>query len=198
MTLQEAKLFVRNYDNYMQLFGAELMQNIFSNFTVSEFSKNEYVVLGEGQDRYYEKQGYPITIDRTTTEFTEYKGEWERKVTKPARQYLVRCPYQLNESSILKGCILAINPLMSLFDMSIYHLEKVTDDIYVKTETGIWLYVPVKAIVEKNFDLVVKRHTTYHKQYYNTPDRKVYLDKELAALESKIAKILKIVIEDNL
>lgn len=198
MTLQEAKLFVRNYDNYIKLFGEEMMQKIFSNFNVDDFSKKEYVELGGGGDNYYARLGYPVTIDRTTTTFKEYKGEWEREVIKPARQYLIRCPYQLEEKSVLRSCILAINPMMSLFDMSTYHLDKETDDVYITTEVGHSLYVPVKAIVEKNYALVVERHTAYHKSYYCTDDRKEYLDKALAALDSKTAKILKIVIEDNL
>ena len=196
MTLHEAKLFVRNYGNYIKLFGEEMMKTIFSKFSVDVFSKKEYVPLGEGADAYYERLGYPVLIDRTTSIFKEYNGEWERTVTKPARQYLIRCPYQLEEKELLRKCILAVNPMMSLFDMSAYHLDSITDDVYIKTETGQSLYVPVQAITLKNYALVTERHTTYHKGYYNTADRKEYLDKALAALDSKIAKILKIVIEE--
>ena len=198
MTLQEAKLFVRNYDNYIKLFGEEMMKKIFSDCNIDDFSRKEYVERDSGADHYYERLGYPVTIDKTSTTFKEYKGEWVREVIKPARQYLIRCPYQLEEKTVLRNCVLAVNPMMSLFDMQTYHLDKETSDIYISTDVGHSLYVPVKAITEKNYSLIVERHTTYHKGYYNTADRKEYLDKALAALDSKVAKILKIVIEDNL
>ena len=138
-----------------------------------------------------------MLCDKTTWHFKEYKGEWERDVAKPARKYRVPCDYQLHEQDLLKDCILLVNPNMENYQMSIYHLDKPTDDIYIKCDNGKSLYVPVKAITEKNFGLVVDRHTTYHKGYYNTIDRKEYLDAALATLETDTAKALRKTIEEN-
>jgi hypothetical protein len=141
--------------------------------------------------------GYPVLCDRTSHTFKEYKGEWMREVVHLAREYRVPDNYQLHEKDLLRDCILLVNPNLANYPMSIYHLDRPTDDIYVKCDNGKSLYVPVKAITEKNFSLVVDRHTTYHKSYYNTSDRKKYLDEALATLETETAKALQKTIEEN-
>ena len=196
MTLAEAKMFVRNAKNYIEVFGEELFERVVVNYDVRDFSTFQYVPLDNGT-KYYDTMGYPVLRDRTHHTFKEYKGEWMREVEKLAREYRVPCNYQLYEKNLLRDCILLVNPNMANYTMSIYHLDRPTDDIYVKCDDGKSLYVPVKAITEKNFSLVVDRHTTYHKGYYNTPDRKKYLDESLETLKTKTAKALKKTIEDE-
>ena len=196
MTLQEAKMFVRNAKNYIEVFGEELFERVVVNYDVRDFSTFQYVPIDNGTN-YYDKMGYPILCDRTRHTFKEYKGEWMREVEKLAREYRVPCNYQLYEKNLLRDCILLVNPNMANYMMSIYHLDRPTDDIYVECDNGKSLYVPVKAITEKNFALVVDRHTTYHKGYYNTPDRKKYLDEALATLETETAKALQKTIEED-
>lgn len=197
MTLQEAKMFVRNAKNFIEVFGEQLFERAIANYDVKDFSTFEYVPRNEGCDSYYAKLGYPILCDKTSHTFKEYKGEWVREVTKPAREYRVPCHYQLYEKDLLKDCILLVNPNMANYHMDMYHLDRPTDDIYVKCDDGKSLYVPVKAIVDKDFSLVVNRHTTYHKGYYNTIDRKSYLDAALATLETETAKALRKTIEEG-
>lgn len=196
MTLQEAKMFVRNAKNFIEVFGEELFERAVANYDVKDFSTFQYVPLDNGCS-YYDKMGYPVLCDKTYWEFEEYKGEWMRKVRKLAREYRVPDNYQLHEKDLLKDCILLVNPNMANYTMSIYHLDRPADDIYVQCDNGKSLYVPVKAITEKNFSLVVDRHTTYHKGYYNTADRKKYLDEALATLETETAKALQKTIEEG-
>lgn len=197
MTLAEAKMFIRNAENFITVFGEELFEKVVANYDYKVFSTYEYVIRDGNQDKYFASKGYPVLCDRTEWTFKEYNGEWMREVRKLAREYRVPDHYQCEEGNLLRDCIIAVNPLMSMFEISTYHLDKPTDDIYIKTEHKSSLYVPVRAITEKNFSLVIDRHTSYHKSYYNTVDRKEYLNKALAALDSKVAKILKIVIEDG-
>lgn len=197
MTLQEANMFVRNAKNFIEVFGEELFERAIANYEVNDFSTFEYVVRDGGTDQYYARMGYPVLCDRTSHTFKEYKGEWMREVTKPARKYRIPCHYQLDEKDLLRDCILLVNPNMVKYHMDIYHLDRPTDDIYVKCDDGKSLYVPVKAIVDKDFTLVVERHTTYHKGYYNTIDRKQYLDTALATLETETAKALCKTIEED-
>lgn len=196
MTLQEAKMFVRNAKNFIEVFGEELFEKAVENYDVRDFSTSLYVPLENGCN-YYDSMGYPVLRDRVRHTFKEYKGEWMREVEKLAREYRVPDSYQLDEKDLLKDCILLVNPNMANYQMSIYKLDRQTDDIYVKCDNGKSLYVPVKAITEKNFALVVERHTTYHKGYYNTPDRKKYLDEALATLETETAKALQKTIEEG-
>ena len=197
MTLQEAKMFVRNAKNFIEVFGEELFERAVANYDVDDFSTHKYVPYGEGQDAYYARLGYPVLCDRTVWHFKEYNGVWEREVQKPARKYNVPCKYQLSESDLLRDCILLVNPNMANYHMDIYHLHNATDDIYIKCDDGKNLYVPVKSIVDKDFSLVVNRHTNYHKTYYNTIDRKEYLDAALATLETETAKALCKTIEEG-
>ena len=195
MTLAEAKMFVRNAKNFIEVFGEELFERAAANYDIKDFSTFEYVVRDGGTDNYYARMGYPVLCDRTSHPFKEYKGEWMREVTKLAREYRVPDHYQLHEKDLLRDCILLVNPNMANYHMDIYHLDRPTDDIYVKCENGKSLYVPVKAITERKFSLVEDRHTTYHKGYYNSPDRKQYLDEALAILETETAKALQKTIE---
>lgn len=197
MTLQEAKMFVRNADNFIEVFGEELFKRAIANYDIEDFSTFQYVPRDGGSDRYYASKGYPVLCDKTSWEFEEYKGEWMRKVRKLAREYRIPCNYQCHEKDLLRDCILLVNPNMAHYHMDIYHFDRPTDDIYVKCNDGKSLYVPVKAIIEKDFTLVVERHTTYHKGYYNTIDRKQYLDAALATLETETAKTLKKTIEEG-
>lgn len=171
MTLAEAKMFMRNAENFITVFGEEIFEKVVANYDYTVFSTTEYVIRDGGQDRYFASKGYPVVCDKTSWTFKEYNGEWMREVQKPAKEYRVPDHYQLEERHVLRDCILTVNPLMSMFEMSMYHLDKPTDDIYITTEHDAYyysnrkmpLYVPVKAITEKNFSLVVDRHTSYHK-----------------------------------
>ena len=196
MTLQEAKMFVKNSNNFIEMFGEELFERAIANYDVNDFSTHQYVPRDEGLDRYYARLGYPVLCDRTTWTFKEYKGEWEREVRKLAREYRVPDTYQLHEKDLLKDCILLANPNMANYQMRIYHLDG-AKEIYIKCDDNKSLYVPIKAIVEKDFSIVVNRHTTYHKGYYDTPDRKQYLDAALATLETETAKALCKTIEEG-
>ena len=196
MTLQEAKMFVKNAKNFIEVFGEEIFERAVVNYDIKDFSTFEYVIRDGGQDNYYAKKGYPVLCDKTSHTFKEFKGEWMREVTKLARDYRVPDHYQLNENDLLKDCILLVNPHMANYTMSIYHLDG-AKEIYVKCDNGKSLYVPVEAIVNKDYSLVENRMNTYWPSYYNTADRKQYLEAELATLETETAKALKKTIEEG-
>ena len=197
MTLQEAKMFVRNAKNFIEAFGEELFERAVANYDIKDFSTHKYVPRDDVYDRYYASRGYPVLCDRTVWTFEEFKGEWKREVRKLAREYRVPCGYQCHEKDLLKDCILLVNPNMANYTMNIYHLDRLTDDIYVKCENGKSLYVPIQAIINKDYSLVEHRMNTYWPSYYNRPDRKEYLDAELATLETETAKALKKTIEEG-
>lgn len=196
MTLQEAKMFIKNANNYIEVFGEEIFKKAIANYDVKDFSTFRYVPRDEGSDRYLASKGYPVLCDKTYWDFEEYKGEWVRKVRKLAREYRVPCDYQLHEKDLLRDCILLTNPNMANYPMNIYKLDG-AKEIYVKCDNGKTLYVPVQAIINKDYSLVENRMNTYWPSYYNTPDRKQYLDAELATLKTKTAKALKKTIEED-
>lgn len=196
MTLQEAKMFVRNAKNYIEMFGEELFERVVANYDISDFSSHDYVRYGGGQDNYYANLGYPVLCDRTMWTFEEWRGEWKREFQDLAREYRIPCRYQLHEKDLLKDCILLVNPNMANYTMSIYHLDG-AKEIYIKCDNGKSLYVPIEAIIKKDYSLVENRMNTYWPSYYNTADRKQYLDAELATLETETAKALRKTIEEG-
>lgn len=190
MTIEEARMFIRNYDEYEKFFGIELVTKCVTNFKVEDFSTKEFVALGEGTDNYYSRKGYPVLIGKTRWTFKEYKGEWSREVEKPAVQYLVPDHYQLKESRLLRACLLKRFPYLCEFDFPTYHMEK-PFEIYIKCDNGCSLYVPLEALEKKDFSIIEKRVKDYFGWYYNTPERKEYLDKELSTLTTETALKLK-------
>lgn len=153
MTLTEAKLYVINAKNYSEVFGDNIFEQAAANFDVDDFTSYEYVIRGGNTDRYYHNEGYPVLNENFYHEFTEYNGEWKRKVKEPARKYQIPNRYQHNESSLLKTCILIVNPAMENYQMNIYHFDNPDTDIYIKCDNKRSLYVPIKAIVQKTMIL---------------------------------------------
>jgi hypothetical protein len=195
MNNNEAKLYVRNYDNYVQVFGLDVFTKCLEPFDMEKFSIFKYVVRDGGEDHYFASHGYPVLCDNTIREFEEWKGEWMRKVRKPAREYRVPNQYQLAEKDLLLSCLLEAFPYLKDFTFPTYHLDRADDEIYIKTENGESLYVPIRALTEKDFSIIEKHMNEYFKWYYSTPDRKQYLDKALATLETETAKRLKAILE---
>lgn len=75
----------------------------------------------------------------------------------------------------------------SKFNIYQIHDEK-NYEIYLSTSNDQSLYIPFRAIQEKDYGLVEKRHTSYHKDYYkNNPE---YLEKALDALSTPEARLL--------
>lgn len=81
----------------------------------------------------------------------------------------------------------------SKFKIYQIHDEK-SYEIYLSTANGQSLYIPFRAIQEKNYSLVEKRHISYHKDYYkNNPE---YLELALNALETPEARLLSSLLSD--
>lgn len=75
----------------------------------------------------------------------------------------------------------------SKFSIYQIHDEK-NYEIYLSTANGQSLYIPFRAIQERNYTLVEKRHVSYHKDYYKNNPK--YLELALGALETPEARLL--------
>lgn len=75
----------------------------------------------------------------------------------------------------------------SKFSIYQIHDEK-SYEIYLSTSNGQSLYVPFRAIQERNYSLVEERHSSYHKDYYRSKPE--YLEKALGALKTPEAALL--------
>ena len=186
-----ADMYFDNFENYRNTFSVKTLETILRNYTLHTFATFQYIPLD--MCRIYDNRGYyELTKKPVFYSFEECNGAWKKQVNKLSREFIVPCQYQsLKEKEFLKDCLLMDFPYLKNYSFVCYQFEREDSDIYVKTEEkGISLYVPIKAFKEKRPQLVINRMNEYFKEYYNGPDRKMYLDQRLGALEGKIAKNL--------
>lgn len=190
MNVELAEMYFSNFKNYEEIFSNRTLEIVLNNYELREFATSEYIPVERAG--YYENKGYyELTKMAVSWTFKEYKGGWERDVKKPARQFVVPNSYQLSEKDFLRDCLLMEFPYLKNYAFDCYKFEHDAGEFYVKTGEkgkGVSLYVPFKALKEKNPQIIIDRMNSYWKWYYSSPDKKKYLDKQLGALESETAK----------
>lgn len=203
MDFDLAKKYIRNFGNIEQLFDKKVIATVLPRFELRDFAIFEYVPTeNQGTIDYYTRMGYiRITENHVmhyVTEYAYFKGrQWESRVSKPCIEFIVPDNYQLAEKRLLKKLLVAAYPYLNCAEyyngIQAYHVdarEMDKNEFYmtffsspIDTE-GVCLYVPYKALREKNPQIIIDRHTSYHKGYYGTHEsRKPYLDKALSVLE---------------
>lgn len=186
MTMEEALLYVRNAKELISMFGEEPFRKAIAKFNRDDFTTRH---ISPEPATHYRKRGYEVVRENFNHEFEEFKGEWSRKVTLPAVEFLVPNQYQLREKDLILEILHTEYPYTALFDLEVYHMDP-PFLCYLKTDRGS-LYIPYEAIVKGEWKMVEECHTTYHKQYYNTPERKEFLEKAMSALDTWQAKMFK-------
>lgn len=199
MDMEKARLFISNFKNYEAIFSEEVLTKAVSNFRVTDFAT--FKAIEVQHSNYYEER-YPRYSKEHLEYFSDYitkNGEvYEARIQKLAYSYIVPNPYQLNEKKFLEACLVLAIPEIDKFKWDMYHLDSYEDnktkktiysDIYLKTSEGS-LYCPVEALINYDKEAIIERHTSYHKSYYNTSDRKKYLDKSLSILDTLEVELL--------
>lgn len=199
MDIEKARLFVSNFKNYEAIFPEDVLTTGLSNFRVTDFAT--FKAVETQHSRYYEER-YPRYSNEHLEYFSDYitkNGEvYEARIQKLAYSYIVPNQYQTNEKNLLETCLVLIIPEIDKFKWDMYHLDSYEDnnthkkfysDIYLKTSKGS-LYCPVEALVNYDKEAIIERHTSYHKGYYNTSDRKKYLEKSLSVLDTLEVELL--------
>ena len=114
----------------------------------------------------YKRQGY--------SEFIEYKGSWERKITKPATFYIVANDYQHGSDSVSKHLLMTRFPyLKDCFEIKVYKNFDYNDWIFIgfpdKTDDGKViahsLYTPISALMNKDTQAIIDCHLNYWHNY---------------------------------
>jgi hypothetical protein len=128
-----------------------------------------------------------FTIDKNYTE--SETGEWfdfmgRLDVDALPEKYLNMKVYEVRDLNIKKD-LTKKKSAWSMYD--IHDAEKY--EVYLATEFGS-LYVPIQAILKKDFSIVEKRMLDYFGDYYSGKGREEYYAKAIKALESEEAKLL--------
>lgn len=203
MDFDLAKKYIRNFNNIEQLFDKDVIARVLPHFELRDFAIFEYVPTeNQGTIDYYTRMGYiRITenpVMHYVTEYAYFKGrQWESRVSKPCIEFIVPDNYQLAEGRLLKKLLFAAYPYLNCAEyyeaIKVYHAdvrEVDKNEFYMSFYSNpydtekVSLYVPFKALRDKDPQIIIDRHTSYHKEYYgNDASRKQYLDKALSVLE---------------
>lgn len=199
MDIEKARLFISNFKNYEVIFPEEVLEKAILNFKVTDFAT--FKAIETEHSKYYEER-YPRYSNAHLEYFSDYVYKngiaYEARIQKSAYSYIVPNHYQSNEKNFLEACLVLIIPEIDKFKWDMYHLDSYEDnttkktfysDIYLKTSEGS-LYCPIEALVNYDKEAIIERHTSYHKSYYNTSDRKKYLDKSLSVLDTIEVELL--------
>ena len=201
MDFNLAKKYIRNFGIIEQLFDRETISYVLPRFQLRDFATFEYIPTENlGMINYHvSKEHIQITekpVKHYITEYAEFKGRtWESMVFKSCLEFIVPDNYQLKEKELLKKLLVMAYPYLNLpeyyNEILVYHADQRDIDrneFYLPLPNAngetVVLYVPFKALREKNPQIIINRHTSYHKEYYGTEEAtKPYLDKALSVLE---------------
>lgn len=201
MNFKLARKYIRNFGIIEQLFDRETISYALPRFQLRDFATFEYVPTENlGMINYHVSKGHiqitekPVT--HYVTEYAEFRGRtWESRVSKPCIEFIVPDNYQLKEKELLKKLLVTAYPYLNLHEyydkLMVYHADQKdvdSNEFYLSLPNAngeiVTLYVPFKALREKNPQLIIDRHTSYHKAYYGTGEAtKPYLDKALSVLK---------------
>lgn len=203
MDFDLAKKYIRNFNNIEQLFDKDVIVRVLPRFELRDFATFEYVPIeNQGTIDYYTRMGYIRITENPVmsyvTEYAYFKGrQWESRVSKPCIEFIVPDNYQLAEERLLKKLLVSAYPYLNCTEyyngIQAYHVnlrEVDKNEFYMSFYSNpcntekVPLYVPYKALRDKDTQIIIDRHTSYHKEYYGTSEsKKSYLDKALSVLE---------------
>ena len=203
MDFDLAKKYIRNFNNIEQLFDKEVIARVLPLFELRDFAIFEYVPTeNQGTIDYCTRMGYIRITENPVmsyvTEYAYFKGrQWESRVSKPCIEFIVPDNYQLAEKRLLKKLLVSAYPYLNCAEyyngIQAYHAdnrEVDKNEFYMSFYSNpcdtekVSLYIPYKALKDKDPQIIVDRHTSYFKSYYgNDVSRKQYLDKALSVLE---------------
>ena len=203
MDFDLAKKYIRNFGNIEQLFDKDVIARVLPRFELRDFATFEYVPTENlGMINHYIKYGYIQITEKPVmhyvTEYAYFKGrQWESRVSKPCIEFIVCDAHQLAERALLKKLLVSAYPYLNCAEyynaIQTYHADvKEVDknEFYMSFYSSpsatekISLYVPYKALRDKDPQIIIDRHTSYFKWYYRISEaNKQYLDKALSVLE---------------
>lgn len=197
MTLDTAKRYITNWKRFVEYFGEEILVKVIPNFKNGDFATTfEVQADNYGMLKHYCLKGAKLySTDKHYSSYTEYKGEWQREVRKLSYSIFSADNHQLAEKHLFRLCLEEKYEWLKLFKVQCYHFDHEIDkqEVYIMTEVGKSLYVPLKALEEHKPELVTKRMVDYYSDYYSItikPENQVHYDHAVSALDTPTAKRL--------
>ena len=196
ITWEEASRYIRNWEDWESCFSKSTLEWILENISIGDICAIHYIPQENATpDSYWEKNYERECIDRHH-HFEEYQGntDFHRTIYLPAVGYRVSYQYQSvgNLAKVYKEALIRDYPYLKDYKFESYVPSYgATTEIYIKLtykndkgeDVTVTLYTPVKALKEKNSQLILNRHWNYNNDYYrNQPE---YKEKTLGVLKSR-------------
>jgi len=184
LSLEDRRLFFRNYDKFCGLFGTEVVDPLLMGISASKIVEIYEAPLdgpNVGAHRNYsgncwQKPNRDLGRGHGHVKF--HNGEWEMTKQVPVHKWLVPNQYQhLEHKKIIAPAMHAIFPWLADFKLNIYNMDfrdNHDDEFYVQLSLAhkghSSLYVPYKAVLTGDVDAIIKRNSEYLKWYTKSDD----------------------------
>ena len=214
LSIPTARIYITNFDKIEKFFKKSTLEEVLKNFKIRDFATFEYIPKeATGTYNHYINLGYvlitPNPVSAPYKEYATFKGKvWETTNYRLCYEFIVRDNYQLREKDLVRMALEVEFPYLKSFEYSVYHMDKKDDsnELYLcvdETTVGTTylgnksIYVPLKALKEKNPQIIIDRHTSYFKDYYRGAGREEYLKASLALLDTSVTKKFFECVENN-
>lgn len=214
LSIPTARIYVTNFDKIEKFFKKSTLEEVVKNFKIRDFATFEYIPKeATGTYNHYINLGYvlitPNPVSAPYKEYATFKGKvWETTNYRLCYEFIVRDSYQLREKDLIRMALEIEFPYLKNFRYFVYHMDRKddSDELYLCVDEkpigttylgNKSIYVPLKALKEKNSQIIIDRHTSYFKDYYCGAGREEYLKASLALLDTSIAKQFFECVENN-
>lgn len=167
-TMKDMEKYFYNFKNYKAIFPLEILDKALSILTLRDIAIFKHIPQSEMS--YYINKRFPVRSKNPhTSTLTEYNGAWKHEFSGYVFTVFKNETYSFFERKYLFKCLELMFPWFSSFKWDIYHLNSENDDIYLKVDEKESVYVPVKAIINKDINAIVRHHVEYFTGYYRWP-----------------------------
>lgn len=176
---ERAKKFIQEWDVWEKCFPANaLLWLVNEKIKMKDICGIKYILVSSGNQEFY-SQNYPFIPEiKRNFRFTEEWNGWTRDHYEDAYQYIVPLDYQsVYLRKAFNEAILMAYPYLKKYKFNAYvpTCGSGSYDIYIKMpykykgeEVTVSLYCPLKALQEKNPDMIYQRHFGYNSEYYKS------------------------------
>ena len=179
LSLEDRRLFWRNYDDFAALFGAEYIDaglmtlkptNIVSIHNAPLEGPDDALNRNFRGDCWYKPNRF---LGKTHGYVMFYKGAWQQQCRVACNQYLVPYPHQdLHVRQVITPALVVRAPWLAKFQIDIYPLRFLMSpggEFYVRLANNHHghrsLYVPYRALLAGDAEAIIKRNRSYFKRY---------------------------------
>lgn len=206
MNPEFGQMFIKSWDELSEFFDESTLSKTLKLFKVRNFADFEYVQTENSSScsRLFD-QGYPLVtvngpvLHYVTEYYSGHGGGWERKVNKLCHEFIVPSYYQTFAPKFISAALMIQFPYLKKYRerMKVYTMHGAKEfylsiDEPEEGKTKQWgsrsLYIPFRALKERDAGIITQRHTSYWKGYFGKGGYEQELAHQLSTLEPPVAQ----------